>query len=71
MKHDDIRDAVVEANRFLARYIEYAETAVTQTYGAGTADEIVIERAGAKESGALRRASLDLTRALSKMRRAG
>lgn len=71
MKHDNIREAVIEAQRFLARYTEYAETFSSKTYNTGTEDEITIEYPTPRESGALRRASLDLTRALAKMRKFG
>jgi hypothetical protein len=70
MKYDNIREAVIEAQRFLGRYAEYVETFSSKTYNTGTDNEITIEYPTPRESGALRRASLDLTRALATMRKA-
>ena len=57
MQKPNITRAVLEASRFLARAKEYQE-AVKKTHPAAP-----------MESGSLRRASLDLTRALAAMRR--
>lgn len=58
MKSKDIASVEFEANRVLARIKEYRERHGTEDHPYGSA-----------ESGALRRASLDLSRALSKMRK--
>lgn len=61
MRHDRIKEAEFEARRFLARVAEAREAL----------DDVErnVSICGSKETGALRRASLDLTRALAAMRR--
>lgn len=61
-----IARAVREAEKFLERAATYK--ANTKTSGSG---EFSYTFVGTKESGALRRASMDLTRALADMRRPG
>lgn len=58
MKDTDVKEVVSEAKRFLARAQEWLKL-----------DNQYKDITGTKEGGALRRASMDLTRALSKMRR--
>ena len=61
MNNAKITAAVREAKRFLDKHKEFAES-LTQTHnGYGVF--------GSKQSGALRRASMDLTRALAEMRK--
>jgi hypothetical protein len=60
MKPANIAAAAIEAKRFLK-----AEKAWRERMAAGG----IYEFQGSKESGALRRASLDLTRALAEMRK--
>ena len=60
MNTERILDAVVEAQTFIDRARELVEARKQVEYGTLP-----------KESGALRRASMDLTRALAEMRRAG
>jgi hypothetical protein len=66
MKEVNVKVAVEEATRFLKRAAEWEATAVRHSFGPLSRDSYVVH--GGRESGALRRASLDLTRALSKMR---
>jgi hypothetical protein len=58
MKEKNIKEAVLEAKRFLYRAEDWL--ALDNQYKCIS---------GTKEGGALRRASLDLTRALTKMRK--
>lgn len=60
MRQAKINAAVLEAKRFLAKHKEY-KASITTMGG--------YKMAGSKESGALRRASMDLTRALAEMRK--
>lgn len=60
MKHTSINAAVREAKRFLEKHREY-EASIKTLNGYSCM--------GSKESGALRRASMDLTRALAEMRK--
>lgn len=60
MRQAKINAAVLEAKRFLAKHKEY-EASVKTLSG--------YQVTGSKESGALRRASMDLTRALAEMRK--
>lgn len=65
MNKGRIELAVIEAKRF----IEKAETyllAKSATHGSG---EYIFNASAPKESGALRRASMDLTRQLAQMRK--
>lgn len=59
MKLENVKNAAEEAKRFIIKYNDYmfAEETKHATYTMTP-----------KESGALKRASMDLTRALSKMR---
>ena len=59
-----IVDAKREAQRFLKRVKAYEER-----YGSDTNFREYCHMVGFKETGALRRASLDLTRALAQMRK--
>lgn len=61
---DDIKAAEAEAKRFLERVAEWRKAQRPKTYALGT-----YTPATPRESGAMKRASLDLTRALAKMRR--
>lgn len=61
---DDIKAAEAEAKRFLERVAEWRKAQRPKTYALGT-----YTPAAPRESGAMKRASLDLTRALAKMRR--
>ena len=61
---DDIKAAEAEAKRFLERVAEWRRAQRPKTYALGT-----YTPATPRESGAMKRASLDLTRALAKMRR--
>lgn len=60
MNRAKINAAVLEAKRFLSRHKEY-ESAIKTLNG--------YSYIGTKESGALRRASMDLTRSLAEMRK--
>jgi hypothetical protein len=55
---DKLNEAATEAQRFLRRVVEYKDSITKK----GT-------KWGTSESGALRRASLDLTRALAELRK--
>lgn len=57
MQPDKIKDAVVEAKRFLKKADEYHRV------------EKINEWSSPREAGAMRRASMDLTRALADMRK--
>lgn len=61
MNNEKITQAVREAKRFLEKHKEYAESLSQTEHGYGIF--------GTKQSGALRRASMDLTRALAEMRK--
>lgn len=58
MRYNDIKEAQGEAERFLKRVDEYI-----------TVHKNTDQPYSSKEGGALKRASLDLTRALAKMRK--
>ncbi len=60
MKEQDVKDAVFEAERFLKR----AKALLSKVNG----DKFAMYH-NPKESGAVRRASLDLTRSLAEMRK--
>ena len=64
MKPEDIKTAEAEAKRFLARVVEWRKAQRTEAYPLGS-----YTPATPRESGAMKRASLDLTRALAKMRK--
>lgn len=66
MSEDRIKIAEAEAKRFLSRVTAWRKVQRTETYPLGT-----YTPATPRESGALRRASLDLTRALAAMRKPG
>lgn len=70
MQQSNITRAVLEASRFLARAKEYQE-AVKNPHGSYEWEGKIHKThpAAPMESGSLRRASLDLTRALAAMRR--
>ena len=61
MKREQIQIAIDEANRFISR----ANSMLSATQN----DKWIMSSQNPKESGALRRASLDLTRQLAEMRR--
>jgi hypothetical protein len=61
MNNEKITQAVREAKRFLDRHKAFAESLQQTPHGYAVF--------GSKESGALRRASMDLTRALAEMRK--
>lgn len=65
MKTDEIIKAVKEAKRFIQKANECIE-ARKVTHGSG---EYVFHSHAPKESGAVRRASMDLTRQLAEMRK--
>lgn len=58
MKHENVIETKAEAKRFLQRLAEW------ETWGKANPNYY-----SSKEAGALKRSSLDLTRALAKMRR--
>lgn len=60
MTKDKIDAAAAEAKRFLKKYKEFHDAYANQKWH---------HSFGTKESGALRRASMDLTRALAEMRK--
>lgn len=62
MQHDKIKAAIMEATRFISKATEFlkAEEITSKSEWGGC---------NPKQSGAARRASLDLTRALADMRR--
>lgn len=60
MRRREINEAKKSAKEFIARVSEYE---------ARVSEDDYLELVGTRESGAVRRASMDLTRALSKMRR--
>lgn len=64
MKLEQIAEAKAEAQRFLQRVAEYEKSQYTYELAGKVGFDY-----GVKESGALRRASMDLTRTLAKMRR--
>lgn len=64
MQIEQIKQAIQEAERF----IKAAEACIAARRLTYTVDKHVFQPAGPKESGALRRASMDLTRQLAKMR---
>jgi hypothetical protein len=64
MKLTLIAEAKSEALRFLQRVAEYEKSRFSYEISGHTCFDY-----GVKESGALRRASMDLTRVLAKMRR--
>ncbi len=70
MEKINIDAAAAEAERFLARYKAWRETLIETIYTSAAEGSRTLVRSGPKESGALRRASLDLTRALATMRKA-
>jgi len=61
--------AVNEAQRFLDKYFEWVQTYSVETYMEGTPNECHIESSSPPLNASLRRASLDLTRALATMRK--
>lgn len=71
MKNKNINEAELEARRFLKRIAEYKEaTAVDHVYEYVPSSMVSDPYCGAgcKQRAAIRRASMDLTRALAKMR---
>ena len=64
MTEDDIDDAVVEAKRFLDKVYLFRARIKNDAHF-----HEFYKIVGGKETGAIRRASMDLTRALAKMRR--
>lgn len=65
MKIDQIKLAVKEAKRFI-KLAELCIQARSETYGSG---DYIFHASAPKESGAVRRASMDLTRQLAEMRK--
>ena len=65
MNIKEIELAVAEAKRFIEK-AESCLNAKSVTYGSG---EYIFHASAPKESGALRRASMDLTRQLAQMRK--
>jgi len=67
MKYDAVQEAIAEAKRFIKRAEAYQKT---RTFTKWSSRQGGFWSNGAPiESGACRRASMDLTRALAKMRR--
>lgn len=66
MTAERIAETKIEAERFLQRVAEYEASRYTYPIGD---DSRLYTSYGVKESGALRRASMDLTRSLAKMRK--
>lgn len=69
MKTEEIKSAINEAKRFIKRaelLIEGRKQKNSYTYDGKT---FTYDKSCAKESGALRRASMDLTRQLAQMRK--
>lgn len=64
MRYENIEKAKAEARRFLSTVDAYEQRKKHDAYFAGVGGS-----SGFKESGAVRRASLDLTRALAEMRK--
>lgn len=64
MTPEAIKTAEAEAKRFLSRVAEWRKAQRTETYPLGT-----YTPGTPRESGALRRSSMDLTRALATMRK--
>jgi len=70
MKYEAVMRAKSEALRFLERVEEYEATAqVNEVAAASRGGALFIVDVSPKITGALRRASMDLTRALAEMRR--
>lgn len=69
MKDVNIDHAVQEAKRFLACASNFAKVAAPEKSVDVNGDAFTYRPSCPKESGALRRASLDLTRALANMRK--
>jgi hypothetical protein len=65
MNKKEIEETVKEAERFIKKAKEYLK-ASSKTHGAGA---YIFHAAAPKESGATRRASMDLTRQLAQMRK--
>jgi hypothetical protein len=65
MQNDKIEAALVAATRMILAANEYLEES-SKTYSSG---EDTFNRRAPKQSGALRRASMELTRALAEMRK--
>jgi len=69
MTDDKIKNAVAEAKRFLRRVKEYDEAPQTEKFWNHSKQGYVeYKKSRNKQSGALRRSSLDLTGALADMR---
>lgn len=68
MEEANIACAEAEAKRFLTALAAYRQGSTYRTYGADTPRAMTFTDVSPKLSGSLRRASLDLTRALSAMR---
>ena len=72
MGRDDVEDAIAEAKRFIVRAeVLLASTPSTYQRDGRYREEPWNGNGAPKLSGAVRRASLDLTRALAHMRRRG
>jgi len=68
MTDETIKEAAAEAKRFLKRVDEYGDGTTTSEYWHDNIKR-VIKTKDVIGAGALRRSSMDLTRALAKMRR--
>ena len=66
MTPEQIAETKTEAERFLRRVAEYEASRYTYLIGD---DQRLYTSYGVKESGSLRRSSMDLTRSLAKMRK--
>jgi hypothetical protein len=67
MTTEQVTETKLEAIKFVQRVIEWEQSRYTYSIGD---DDHLCTRYGVKESGALRRSSVDLTRSLAKMREA-
>lgn len=65
MKTENIKEAIEEAKRFI-KFAEACVAARKETHGSG---DYIFHNHAPKESGAARRASMDLTRKLADMRK--
>jgi len=69
MQKISVDRAANEARRFLDKYAEWLQTYSVETYMEGTPHECHVASSSPPLHAALRRASLDLTRALANMRK--
>jgi hypothetical protein len=66
MKIEDIKEVEIEIQRFLKRLKEFKKSDFNKHIFYAGATDVLVQ--GDSTSGALKRASLDLTRSLSKLR---